>query len=81
MTGKGLKSVTLTWGESIDPIGVIKEYEIYMDSKLIGSTTSLNFTINNLNADSLYNFYIITKDEAGNSSEKVMLLMCIQDIQ
>ncbi|MFC3750102.1 alpha/beta fold hydrolase, partial [Paenibacillus sp. GCM10012306] len=70
LTGKGLTSVTLTWGESIDPIGEIKEYEIYMDSKLIGSTTNLNFTIKDLKTDSLYNFYVVAKDEAGNSSEQ-----------
>lgn len=43
-------------------------YDIYQDGVYKTSTTNTNYTITNLLPETTYNFYIITKDLAGNQS-------------
>ncbi|MGE4513677.1 MAG: endonuclease [Chryseobacterium sp.] len=60
-------SISLSWTASTDNIGVTG-YEIYKDGNLYTTVTSTTATVSGLNSSTTYNFYIIAKDAAGNSS-------------
>ena len=60
-------SIALSWTASTDNIGV-SGYDVYMNSTLKTSTVGTSVTINSLTPSTTYNFYIIAKDAAGNTS-------------
>lgn len=60
-------SIALSWTASTDNIGV-SGYDVYMNSTLKTSTVGTSVTINSLSPSTTYNFYIIAKDAAGNTS-------------
>ncbi|EKB59496.1 endonuclease [Bergeyella zoohelcum] len=62
-------SLTLTWTASTDNVGVIG-YDIYMNGTLhtTVSGTSNTTVISGLTPNTLYSFYIVAKDAAGNLS-------------
>ncbi|WP_353777305.1 GEVED domain-containing protein [Winogradskyella sp. 3972H.M.0a.05] len=60
-------SVDLSWDASTDNVGVT-EYEVYQDGGLITSVSTTTHTVTGLTPSTNYDFYIIAKDAAGNSS-------------
>ena len=60
-------SVKVTWGASTDNVGV-KEYRVYLDAALKGTTTNTTFTLSGLTAATAYSIYVVAVDEAGNAS-------------
>jgi hypothetical protein len=60
-------SVDLNWDAATDNIGVT-EYDIYQDTNLIASATSTTYQATGLNPLTSYDFYVIAKDAAENSS-------------
>ncbi len=68
-TGITQSSVVLTWSPSSDNVG-INSYDFYQNNVLVATTTGTasSYTISALSALNNYDFYIIAKDVAGNSS-------------
>lgn len=64
-------SLTLNWTASTDNIGVTN-YEIYRNNTLSGQTGNAGNTYNvaGLSPSTTYNFYVIARDAAGNSSNQ-----------
>jgi len=60
-------TVDLSWNASTDNIGVTA-YEIYQDGILIATEPTTSYQVIGLNPLTNYDFYIIAKDAAGNSS-------------
>jgi endonuclease I/chitodextrinase len=60
-------TISLSWTASTDNIGVVA-YDIYKDGVFYGTVTGTTATVNGLNPSTTYNFYVIAKDAAGNSS-------------
>ena len=60
-------SVNLSWTISTDNIGVTG-YTIYQNGVLKTTTTATSLTISGLTESTVYTFYIVAKDAAGNLS-------------
>ncbi len=62
-------SVQLDWTAATDNTGVVA-YQIYVNGVLHStvSGTTLSTVVGGLNPNTTYNFYVIAKDQAGNSS-------------
>ncbi|GAA4159673.1 hypothetical protein GCM10022217_22740 [Chryseobacterium ginsenosidimutans] len=60
-------TISLSWTASTDNIGVVA-YDIYKDGVFYGTVNGTTATVNGLNPSTTYNFYVIAKDAAGNSS-------------
>ncbi len=71
ITGTSASSVSLSWGPSFDDVGIFK-YDIFVNG--IKSYTvepdESEFTVFNLNKDSLYTFVVKARDLAGNISPR-----------
>ncbi|HCM34595.1 endonuclease [Chryseobacterium sp.] len=67
VSGKTANSISLAWNASTDNVGVTG-YTIYMDGNLKTTVNSTSATISGLNPSTTYNFYVVAKDAAGNSS-------------
>lgn len=59
--------VSLAWTASTDNVGVAG-YDVYKGTELIGSSTTANFTVTGLAANSTYSFTVKARDAAGNES-------------
>ena len=59
----------LSWTASTDNVGVVK-YNIYLDGKLIASTSETKDTVRNLKPNTEYQFEVEAEDATGNKSEK-----------
>jgi chitodextrinase len=66
-------SITLSWTASTDNVGVAG-YVIYLDGALVDTVTEANFTIAGLEADTEFTFEVEAFDEAGNKSEKAIVV-------
>ncbi|MCX7920512.1 MAG: fibronectin type III domain-containing protein [Clostridia bacterium] len=63
------KSITLSWGTSTDNVG-IKQYDIYRNGTLVGSTTTATtFTNTGLLPNTTYTYAVIAKDTSGNTAQ------------
>ena len=60
-------TLDLTWIASTDNIGV-SSYDVYQNGALIGATSTTNYAVTNLIEATVYDFYVIAKDDAGNTS-------------
>jgi dienelactone hydrolase/fibronectin type 3 domain-containing protein len=67
-------SVSLRWSPSTDNIG-IKRYDIYIGGVKHYSTTSTNFTANNLDPNKWYAFTVRAVDPSGNLSAPTPQIM------
>lgn len=67
ITSKTSNSISLSWNASTDNIGV-SSYAVYMNGSLNTTVSSTSTTIAGLNPSTTYNFYVVAKDAAGNSS-------------
>lgn len=64
--GSTESSITLSWTEPADNVGVVA-YRIYSGSQ-VGSTTSTSFSVSGLEPSTSYPFYVTALDAAGNES-------------
>ncbi len=64
---KTSNSITLSWSASSDNVAVTG-YDVYMNGSLKTTTKELTTVVTGLVASTTYNFYIITRDDARNSS-------------
>jgi len=60
--------IILSWQASVDE-NFIKEYEIYRDGIIVGTTSNQAYKVSGLKPTTEYSFYIKGKDIAGNVSE------------
>ncbi len=67
VTGAALYSVDLKWNTSTDNTGV-KEYRIYRDGVLAGTTPDTTFRDLGLNPETTYSYYVVACDFEGNES-------------
>ncbi|WP_103072668.1 fibronectin type III domain-containing protein, partial [Aquimarina sediminis] len=63
----GATSADLTWTASTDNVGVTA-YEIFQGATSIGTSTTTNYTVTGLTANTTYSFTVKAKDAAGNVS-------------
>ena len=66
-TSKTATSITVSWTGSTDNVGVTG-YDVYANSILKTTVTSLTATITGLTASTSYSIYVKAKDAAGNAS-------------
>ncbi|AKK71544.1 endonuclease I [Chryseobacterium gallinarum] len=67
VTGKTSSSISLSWTAATDNVGVTS-YAVYMNGSLKTTVSSPSATISGLAPSTTYNFYVVAKDAAGNSS-------------
>jgi len=72
----------LTWTASTDNVAVTG-YNVYNGANLLGTTTSLNYTVSGLTCNTTYSFTVRAKDAANNISaastaKSVTTLACAQ---
>lgn len=60
-------SVTLSWGASVDNVGVT-EYKIYQGSNQVGTTAQTTYMVKGLTAGTNYTFTVKAVDSEGNVS-------------
>lgn len=60
-------SVALSWTASTDNVGVTG-YDVYANNVLKATVTGTSTTVQGLASSTTYNFHVIAKDAAGNSS-------------
>lgn len=60
-------SIVMTWNESEGKKDIFC-YEIYRDGNLVGTTTKTEYIDNGLESHTKYEYYIVAKDVANNSS-------------
>jgi chitinase len=61
-------SVSLAWSASYDKGGV-KSYDIYMDSVIIGNTSTTSYNASGLTSAKTYKLFVKAKDTSGNISQ------------
>lgn len=66
-------SITLFWNASTDNTGV-KSYAVYKNSVYVGTSYTTSYTVSGLTPSTSYQFYVIAKDNQGNSSLKSNIL-------
>ncbi|MDT0123344.1 fibronectin type III domain-containing protein [Paenibacillus sp. RRE4] len=66
---KNSSSVQLSWSPLSEKGSKWDGFNIYQNSKLIGTTKENEFIVNNLNPDEEYNFYVTTKGTSGVESK------------
>ncbi|SFC40013.1 endonuclease [Kaistella jeonii] len=67
VTSVGTNSIAIQWGAGTDNIEVAG-YNIFVNGALYGSTTSTSTNVANLDPNTAYSIYVVTKDAAGNLS-------------
>jgi chitodextrinase/uncharacterized Ntn-hydrolase superfamily protein len=60
-------STDLSWTASTDNVGVVG-YDVYEGASLIGSATTVSFSVTGLSPATSYTFTVVAKDAAGNES-------------
>ena len=60
-------AVPLSWTASTDNVGV-SGYDIYMNGALKANSNSTSITVDGLASSTVYSFYVVAKDAAGNRS-------------
>ena len=67
VTSVGTNSIAIQWNAGTDNIEVAG-YNIFVNGALYGSTTSTSTNVANLDPNTAYSIYVVTKDAAGNVS-------------
>ena len=60
-------TLDLAWTASTDNVAVTG-YDVYQDGNVIASVSATNHSVSNLTEGTSYNFHVIAKDDAGNTS-------------
>lgn len=63
----GTNNISISWTAATDNVGVAS-YDIYVNGTIMGSTTSTNSNIANLDPSTTYTIYVVAKDAGGNVS-------------
>ncbi|QOW09026.1 T9SS type A sorting domain-containing protein [Kaistella flava (ex Peng et al. 2021)] len=63
----GTNNIAISWTAATDNVEVAS-YDMYVNGQLMGSTTSTNSNIANLDPSTTYTIYVVAKDAAGNAS-------------
>ncbi|MBP1905617.1 alpha-tubulin suppressor-like RCC1 family protein [Paenibacillus turicensis] len=63
------EQIKISWVPSTDNVEVVG-YDMYLNSKFVGTTRDTEYTFNNLNRNTIYTIKIVARDEAENSSEE-----------
>jgi chitodextrinase len=71
-------SISLTWERSISED--VREYEIYADGGFIGTTNNNTYTVNNLSESTIYEITVKAKDDSGNLSNGVKVVISTSSI-
>ncbi len=66
-SGTTVSSTVLSWTVATDNVGDAG-YNVYQNGVLKTTTTSNSLVVSGLSASTAYNFYVVTKDAAGNIS-------------
>lgn len=61
-------SIVLSWSEATDDVGVT-EYDVYAGGEVIASTAATTYTVQEVDPNVVYVFYVKAKDLAGNESQ------------
>ncbi|MFC2151064.1 C1 family peptidase [Bacteroidota bacterium] len=62
-----MTSVDLNWDASTDNVGVTG-YQVYQNGSLIANTANTWYDVTGLNSGTVYSYYVIAEDAAGNES-------------
>ena len=60
-------SVDLSWSTSNDNVAVAS-YDVYQDASFLANISSTSYSVSGLSASTSYDFYVVAKDAAGNTS-------------
>lgn len=66
-SGTTTNTTNLSWTPAIDNVAVTG-YDIYQNGVFKATTTSTSYAATGLTASTAYNFYVVAKDAAGNTS-------------
>jgi len=66
-SGTTQSSTELSWTAAIDNVGV-SGYDVYQNGVLKTTTSATSLAVDGLSASTVYSFYIVAKDAAGNLS-------------
>jgi hypothetical protein len=69
-------SVTLAWDASTDNVGV-KDYEVYRNGMLIGTSTTNSFSDTGLSSNTSYNYTVCACDTAENKSSQTSAITAV----
>ncbi len=62
-------AATLSWDAATDNIGVT-DYTVFQDGQPIATTIGTTYTVLNLTPDTIYSFFVVANDLAGNVSDQ-----------
>ncbi len=71
VTGTTSGTADLSWTKADDDRKAVSSYNIYRDGNFVGSTSSTNYTGENLDFGNTYTFGVTTVDDSGLESEYV----------
>ncbi len=66
-SGTTTNSTNLAWSASTDNVGVAL-YRVYQNGSSIGTSTTPSYSVTGLNASTIYSYYVLAEDAAGNVS-------------
>ncbi len=77
---KDQDSIKIFWDKAIDDI-MVKEYEIYLDNVLLGTTTLNAYRAEDLLPSTTYRFDVVAVDFAGNRSDAVNVNITTEEVR
>jgi beta-glucanase (GH16 family) len=72
-------SIQVSWDNAIDDV-MVKEYEVYFDQVLMGTTSVNSFTATDLEPSKAYQIDVVSVDFAGNKSELTTLSVSTEGV-
>ena len=73
---------TLTWENSYDNETNIKQYDIYVDNQLVGSSKTNSFQLKSINGNGAHQWYVVAENWAGMRTKSAQTFsMTISDTQ
>ena len=80
MLTTGTDFIKIYWDKAIDDI-MVKEYEIYADYALVGSTSLNAFKVDDLFPSTMYRIDVVAVDFAGNRSTEVTINISTENVR
>lgn len=72
-------SIIISWDKSTDNYGIFC-YKIYRNGEFVGQTSDLQYIDSGLSSHTVYEYYVIAVDTAGNISEQSNILEAETDV-
>ena len=72
-------SIIISWDKSTDNYGIFC-YKIYRNGEFVGQTSDLQYIDSGLSSHTVYEYYVIAVDTAGNLSEQSNILEAETDV-